>query len=465
MPVWHCEATFEGVAGLLGDPLLNPFGSDYAYCGYAFKAQDRMTGVYEAAVQMMQVWSQDPLVGGTPSSPARWQSRAIFTARVAAGYLPFTMESLVPGDPWDDGVNLGGLGVTPAPLVTIDDGVGFDGGGTLFVDWDTDSDAFTFGSPLGNLTTTGTALGLSPVRSVGLRPISVGVLLHLQPNFDGSGTAPEQFLDFAYRNFFGSKNASHFTGAAVSQADPGYWADWLGVIHQGVGSSGMVLTTKQLTNDYSVALTWPGGAGVFAHDLDWYWRPWLGADRFGSTGIDSTPVPEWGIVLSVWNPLASVIMLRRSHDDGHSWIDRVVTDQGACIAGTATVQWLAGAVWVLYSNGIDFLLLSSRDLGLTWSAAMPLGISGLFPRLVIDRDTAVFFVFYCSGGNLVLQRSFDQGQTLADLSPITVAVGVSAQAFGATLAGDRTLVVSYADALTNYQAVASRDYGLTWSAA
>lgn len=341
--------------------------------------------------------------------------------------------------------------------------VAFTGGGTITITKDYDADMLTVTSPVGTQTL---------------------VLSHLDP-----------FVSPSYRNTFPlvpQGYGAQFFVAEPTLMFPAYSVDYVTKFSNVVAKeNGVTFQTFPLSTGAGTAffpdngLAFEPGAGTVFGVLAPYWtitqeafdqkvEAKVDAASFppyriftfwrsltmAATEISECRLPESGGVFSVWKPTPFNLALRRTHDDGHNWEDRMVQMTSG---RNATVQYLGGVVYVLYIEAGVIQQTQSRDLGLTWSGPVPLGITGTNPFLVIGRQGEQLY-FFCTGGNIQLRRSFNGGASLFDTSAITVAAGVAAQTFGAVQAPDGSLVVSYITG-GQYQTVKSRDLGLTWSAA
>lgn len=89
-------------------------------------------------------------------------------------------------------------------------------------------------------------------------------------------------------------------------------------------------------------------------------------------------------------------------------------DKGWLAAGPAPGQPDTTRLYVAYSLGLQV----SQDLGATWSAIRPLDFGvGYLPR--IGPQGELYVAYWAYGTGVMLQRSFDEGQTLSD--PIEIA--------------------------------------------
>lgn len=349
-------------------------------------------------------------------------------------------------------------GISGAPQAS------FTGGGTITFVKDYDANKLTVTSPVGTLTLTLSDLDpfLTPAfpsyrNTFPLVPQGYGTQFTLA---DPTMAFPAYSVDYVtkFANILNKQDGVTVQTFPLSVGDgTNFWPDNGLAFQPGVGTVFGVLapfwTITQEALDQKVeakvlAATFP------PYRIFTFWRSLTQA----LPGINECPLSDTGSVLAVWHPTSAGVMLRITRDDGHTWVDTPVV-QGT--TSNATVQYIGGVVYVLYFDGTTIRQTKSLDLGASWSTPVPVGISGTNPFLVAGPNGELFY-FYCASGNLQLQRSFDGGATLFDATPIIVAAVVTPQTFGAAIAPDRTLVVSYI-ALGQYFARASRDYGATWS--
>lgn len=342
------------------------------------------------------------------------------------------------------------------------DGGSFLAGGTLAIEKDFEHNMLTFITPLGNMVIP--LNGYFPADNGPLMASGMGHALMWGTDINSSETT-------TWFNFQTYKNGVLFAGAALSAADPGIWGPWIdeeftvGTTYNFLGpeipTNDAQQTTRYKTEFIHTAAA-PDGSGSSEIRLGTATPP------VQPIALDLTEQPEHNLTWGAWAPpemMFQTLQARRSDRDGASWQPFTVVS-GSDVLTSPSIQVFASVVYVLYyDNGPNLILLSlSHDAGLTWSAPMPVPITGTNPRLVIDRNGSQYY-FSFSGGSIFLQRSFNGGASLFDAVPIVVATAVPAQDFGATMAADGTLLVAYSDAGMNWITRKSADMGLSWSTA
>jgi hypothetical protein len=337
-------------------------------------------------------------------------------------------------------------------------------GGTLSITKDYDANLMTFAGPLGTQTCSLTDIDALPGGPYGynnttpLRARGYGErLLFPQP----TGADPAYDIDdqVRYYNLIGRQNGVAYDTVALSAADPGdWWPTYSDAFLPGFGTISPGLSPWWTYTQLSNRQQWR--VQVFAADYpDWnafitYRRR---RERMPAEAIDMTLSEPTNSVFAAWMAMPDEIMVRRTENDGSTFTDVMVA---TAALDSVCIQVVNSQLWLCYTSGGQVYTQQSNDWGASWTAAMPVPIIGTNARLVISPEGAQFY-FYCAGGDLRLQRSFDQGATLFDASPITVAIVVTPQDFGAVMAADRALVVSYI-ALGTWITRRSRDWGASW---
>jgi hypothetical protein len=338
-------------------------------------------------------------------------------------------------------------------LTAADGGASYQAGGTIAIEKDWDGFTITFFTPLGNMVMPLDTVTPGPGPAIGNFSEAPSTTGFWHSMYWVGATDP--VLELArWKNFYWSVGGVHVDGAALTSANPGFWEIVPDPFESQIPNSNVQEALDYLTEFHA---TVPAN-DFFARATEY--RQWMGPSV--PLGLDMTTMPEHDIVFAVWEAMPAVHVLRRSHDHGHAWTDLVV---GGVPGGeSVTVQGFAGQVWVCYYDGTTSIVTRhSADFGLTWSSPVPVSITGTNPRLVIAPE-GTFFYFYFSGTNLVLSRSNDFGVTLFDVTPIPITASLTAQDFGAVLAADRSLVVSYINS-GNWESKRSRDWGNTWALA
>jgi len=351
------------------------------------------------------------------------------------------------------------------PLIDFDTTL-LTAGGTLSIVKDFASDSITFTGPLGSQSVALSAIDALPGGPYGytnntpLRPRGFAheTLLPDQTVGDPSFAEINQVDWF---NLIGRQDGVAYDTVALSSGDPGNWWPILALAFDRQSGA----TSSSLTPwwNFQQRPTRERVQSIIDTTTTFSFQIFTTAKRrrpvMAANPIDIVLMPAPNLIALIWESMPTALTLRTSRDDGHTWADTEVETTTA--ANSPSVQVLSADLIVCYYDGIRIVTQRSRDLALTWSEPMPMAITGTNPRLVISPETGAFFFFYCASSNLLLQRSFDQGATLADATPITVALVVTPQDFGAVLAADRALVVSYTS-LGQILSRKSLDFGLTW---
>lgn len=342
-------------------------------------------------------------------------------------------------------------------------GASFLAGGTIAITKDFDAGHLLFETPLGNMTAPfswfAAGNGENQVFTPDAQPMYGNGMGH---RFNRVNNTVTQSEVQKWYDFFTTKNGVQVFGWALSAGDPGSWGPWIPQVY--TGETAMVTNDGQEATRYRTSFTW-----TLADDTPLVRDPSTSETRYveppaAAFGLDLAEMREHNIAWGAWTPsTCTCIRVRRSHDDGHTWTETVAVN-GTDTVTSPSLAPFGGAVYLAYYDETTSQSLQtvSRDAGLSWSTPVPISITGSNPRLVISPE-GVFFYFYISGSDIVLQRSMDLGATLFDASPITVAAVVPAQEFGAIFAADRSLLVAYADSLGNWRTRRSLDYGLTWA--
>jgi hypothetical protein len=341
-------------------------------------------------------------------------------------------------------------------LSAADGGASYQAGGTMAIEKDWDGFKVTFFTPLGNMVMpldTVTPGSDPAIGNFSRSPSNTGFWHSMY----WVGTTDPVLESARWKNFYWSVGGVHVDGAALTSADPGMWEIIPDPFEMQIANSNAQETLDYLTEFHA---TIPAN-DFFARATEY--RRWIG--RLTTVSLDLTAQREFNTAWGAWTstPGMNSITTRRSDNDGHTWTDSPAVT-GSDLLQSVTIQARAGRLFLCYYDVTLGTVQQSisRDAGTTWSAPVPVAISGTNPRLVIDTMTA-FFYFSISGGNIVLQRSFDVGATLADAAPILVATGVPIQEFAAVMAPDRRLLVAYADAGLNWVTRVSSDFGQNWS--
>jgi hypothetical protein len=355
--------------------------------------------------------------------------------------------------------------ITMLPLTIVEadgnNGASFLAGGQLSITKDFNANTLTFGTPLGNIV-------------IPLDRVTPTVPGPLMASGMGHGMAYGADVDTSeltlWHDFRTLRNGVNFAGWALSAADPGFWSlagfipgnqEVLGTGYA-LGGTSMPTIDVQLLARYQTEFFHTAGA---ADDSSVEVR-FATTGTAGGFSLDMTTWHELGAAVGVYMPSIAMmsIVARRSQDDGVSWTDSMAFI-GADELASLSVQVVGGTIVIVFfdvTTSTTYQIVS-RDAGASWSIPVPVPIVGTNPRLVVSPESACFYFSIDGGGRIVLQRSFDGGQTLADPTPLTVASGVPSQDFGAVMVADRTLLVAYMDAGNNWVTRQSRDWGATWN--
>jgi hypothetical protein len=342
----------------------------------------------------------------------------------------------------------------------LDGGSRFGSHGTLAIEKDTVTGAVRFISPAVTLSSDASGLGI--YQDSELRPAGIGILL--QSQVASATSRPElspQSLEVGFSNIYGKQDGTTISGAAMTITDPGMWDVWMGSRLYFIGDNVFTSSQQALYEDAvleHIAIP-PGSGGLFVSDTANAWfRAFQGADQMPSPlPLDLMVYEPTNTLIGGWARMPHNLTTRRSQD-ARMWTDSVL--QMGKDTHSLSLALFGGQLWACYHDGTNIVTQNSFDFAATWSAPMPVSISGTNPRLVISPEGMQFY-FYISGASLLLQRSFDGGATLFDATPITVATPVTAQDFGAVYTVERVLVVAYIDT-GNWVTRLSRDAGVTW---
>jgi hypothetical protein len=382
-----------------------------------------------------------------------------------------------PANPFDGWVQILQPDVIPSPSSWFsitqtqadgNNGAAFFSGGDLTIEKDWAMGKYVFGTPLGSvdvpfdwfpnqppITNPSWTVADTPLYASGL-----GYAFGYADNtVNNQGT-------IKWFDFFTKKNSVNVAGAHLTAADPGTF-DPLIILHwQSAGAtydlSGVDIpsTSAQEFGSYRMQLTASIGDNFEATQLQRYIAPGGAA----ASGLDIASMDEHAVIFRGFAvPMARTdLEVSRSHDAGHSWTDYLAVSD-AYPKSSVSLALFAGLVYAVYYDETSTTTkqVISRDLGNSWSSPVPISITGTNPRLVIAPD-GPFFYFYLSSGSMLLQRSFDLGATLVDVTPIPVATLVDTADFAAIWTADRSLVVAYTSGNV-WKTRRSVDLGNTWA--
>ncbi len=347
--------------------------------------------------------------------------------------------------------------------------------GTLSITKDDVALTVTFTGPYGsqtlNLSDVAGALPDGSPGYLNAYPLRCRGMAHEFAIHDPTAFSPAIVVDhqIQWHDMIDSLNGTPYHSVALSTADPGPWwpifYDKFDPVGGGTSSDPSQWTWTQLATREkveaqqsivpSIPFTWdyPDAFRIFDSFRNL-------RDVMASTPMDLTAMPEHDILFGAWSPAPNQAFVRRSHDHGHTWSDYAA--ELTTPAASISVQTYAGQVWICYYDGTHIVTQKSYDLGLSWSTPTPVSITGTNPRLVIAPDGPQFYFYFDGSGNLLLSRSLDFGVTLFDITPIPVAAGLTPQDFGAVMAADRSLVVSFILS-GSWTSMRSQDLGNTWA--
>lgn len=337
---------------------------------------------------------------------------------------------------------------------------------TLSITKDYDADLMTFTGPLGVSTVALSALDALPGGPYGyfnttpLRPRGFAQRLQL-PEPTGFDPAYDVDDQVKWYDLIGRQNGTPYDTVALSSADPGNW--W--------PINSLAFSPITGTFDPGLAPWWTYTqealrervrAQVFAAAFP-EWRQFITWKRrrpvMAANPLDLTVMPEHDALFALWESMPGEATVRRSHTDARTWKDLPL--ESGTPTESPSIQCFAGQVWVCYYDGSQIVTQVSKDLGLSWSVAVPVSFAGTNPRLVISPE-GMFFFFYFDGTTLALRRSTDYGASFLGLTPIPITLALTPQDFGAVWAADRRLVVSYINA-GNWESKYSLDLGSSWA--
>lgn len=435
MPVYRTEASFDGIA--ITGPTLTAaeFGT--------------RPSVYISAYDDSSVWALEARQAfhSFGSSPVIFERRAEFHA-----YFNVTFN----GDPALGTFVSGGSSIVQADG---NNGAAIAAGFTMAIEKDEALDQLRFVTPLGTLTKT-----LSSFGSLDASPLRMDSMAH---QFIRSNTGADGSSQWDWFNFY-SKNAGvNFRGAALSAVKPGVWSGLTDVTFGSPVGPIANSANSQETTRYRTRMTYAAADGARSGGSR-QWRLWTGGDTVDagpSTAslLDMTRAPEHGTLWAAVTYQADlgVVNVRRSFDSAETWTDATAYSAGGTSNNSLSVNWHAGRVWLTWYDGSSILQSSSFDLGVSWGTPVTLAITGTNPRHLVSPQGLSWY-FVVDGGNLVVYRSGDFGQTFLDGSPILVVAGVETQTVSAEIMPNGALVVGYI-AASAWTQVTSLDWGRSFS--